>query len=140
MAIALECIFAFPSRKIFFKEVRKNLKPGGKLIVVDFLINDKINNLWQKLETRVLNHLITDTYGSKATQNINFISLRDYQEIAQNTGFQLEKVVNINKNVQPTYPVINKLIVKSFSDWITATGLEYFSLSDLISYEILVFQ
>lgn len=139
-AIALECIFAFPSRKIFFKEVRKNLKPGGKLIIVDFLINDKINNLWQKLEKRVLNHLITDTYGSKATQNINFISLRDYQEIAQNTGFKLEKVVNINKNVQPTYTVINKLIVKSFSDWITATGLEYFSLFDLISYEILVFQ
>jgi cyclopropane fatty-acyl-phospholipid synthase-like methyltransferase len=139
-AIALECIFAFPSRKIFFKEVRNQLKPGGKLIIVDFLINDKINRLWQNLEKQVLNRLITDTYGSKATQKINFISLRDYQEIAKNAGFELEKVVNINKNVQPTYPVINKLIVKSFGDWITATGLEYFSLFDLISYEILVFQ
>ncbi|MEA5580420.1 class I SAM-dependent methyltransferase [Nodularia harveyana UHCC-0300] len=139
-AIALECIFAFPSREIFFQEVRKNLKPGGKLIVVDFIINEKINRLWQQLEKQVLNRLITDTYGSKATNNIKFIGLNDYKNIGKKTGFALEEVVNINKNVQPTYSVINKLIVNSFYDWVTATGLEYFSLFDLITYEILLFK
>ncbi|MEL6441375.1 MAG: methyltransferase domain-containing protein [Cyanobacteria bacterium J06621_8] len=138
-AIALECIFSFPYRKTFFQEVRKNMKIGGKLIVVDFIINDKIYYFWQKFEKQVLNRLITDTYGSKATDKIKFICLKDYEKMGVNTGFQLEKVVDITKNVQPTYSVINRLIINSFNDWITAKGLEYFSLFDLIKYEILVF-
>ncbi|MEL7408724.1 MAG: hypothetical protein AAFN00_17525 [Cyanobacteria bacterium J06558_2] len=94
---------------------------------------------WQKFEKQVLNRLITDTYGSKATDKIKFICLKDYEKMGVNTGFQLEKVVDITKNVQPTYSVINRLIINSFNDWITAKGLEYFSLFDLIKYEILVF-
>lgn len=139
-AIALECIFAFPSRETFFQQVRKNLKQDGKLIIVDFIINDKISEAWRWFENQILNRLITDTYGSKATNKIEFISIKDYENIAKNTGFKLEEVININKNVQPTYPVINKLIVESFNNWITVKGLEYFSLFDLISYQILVFK
>jgi len=137
--IALECIFSFPSRETFFQEVSKNLKTGGKLIVVDFIINDQIYYFWQKFEKQVLNRLIADTYGAKATNKVKFIDLEDYKNIAKNTGFKLEKVVNITKNVQPTYSIINRLIINSFNDWITATGLEYFSLFELIKYEILVF-
>lgn len=138
-AIALECIFSFPSRETFFQEVRENMKIEGKLIVVDFIINDKIYHFWQTLEQQVLNRLITNTYGSKATNKIKFICLEDYKNIGKNAGFQLEKVVDITKNVQPTYSVINGLIINSFNDLITAKGLEYFSLLDLIKYEILVF-
>ncbi|NEQ39049.1 MAG: methyltransferase domain-containing protein [Okeania sp. SIO3I5] len=137
--IVLECIFSFPSRETFFQEVRKNLKIGGKLIVVDFIINDKIYYFWQKLEKEILNRLITNTYGTKATNKVKFISLEDYKNIGINTDFKLEKVIDITKNVQPTYSIINRLIIQSFNDWITATGLEYFSFFDLIKYEILVF-
>ncbi len=125
--IALECIFSFPSRETFFQEVRKNLKTGGKLIIVDFIINDKIYYFWQKFEKQVLNRLITDTYGSKATNKIKFLGLEEYENIGKNTDFKLEKVVDLNKNVQPTYSVINRLIINSFNDLITAKWLEYFS-------------
>lgn len=138
-AIALECIFAFPSREIFFQEVRKNLKYDGKLIIVDFIINPVINQFWLWFEKQILSRLITDTYGSKATNQVKFIGIKDYESIANKTGFQLDQVIDINKNVQPTYPVINKLIINNFNDLMTAKGLEYFSLFDLIRYQILIF-
>lgn len=139
-AIALECIFAFPSREIFFQQVRKNLKSSGKLIIVDFIINPQISQFWSWFESQILSRLITDTYGSKATNQVEFISIKDYEKIANNTGFKLEKVIDINKNVQPTYPVINKLIVDNVNDWMTAKGLEVFSKFNLINYQILIFE
>ncbi|MGI0483213.1 SAM-dependent methyltransferase [Geminocystis sp. CENA526] len=138
-SIALECIFAFPSREIFFQQVRKNLKPAGKLIIVDFIINPNMRKFWLWFENQILSKLITDTYGSKATNQVKFIGIKEYENIAKNTGFKLEKVIDINKNVQPTYPVINKIIVDNFSDLITAKGLEIFSQFNLINYQILVF-
>ncbi|BAQ63011.1 2-methyl-6-phytyl-1,4-benzoquinone methyltransferase [Geminocystis sp. NIES-3708] len=139
-AVALECIFAFPSREIFFQQVRKNLKSSGKLIVVDFIINPTISNFWTWFEAQILSRLITDTYGSKATNQVKFIGIKEYEKIANKTGFKLEKVIDINKNVQPTYPVINKLIVDNFNDWMTAKGLEIFSQFNLINYQILIFE
>ncbi len=139
-AIALECIFAFPSREKFFEQVRKQLLPSGKLIIVDFLINSQINALWRWFQKELLSRLITDTYGSKATKEVNFISIEDYKNIANQTGFKLSKVIDINKNVQPTYPVINQIIINNINDWLTAKGLEYFSLFNLISYQILIFE
>lgn len=138
-AIALECIFAFPSREIFFQQVKRNLKSSGKLIIVDFIINPNIRKFWLWFETQILSRLITDTYGSKATNQVEFIGIKDYENIANKTGFKLEKVIDINKNVQPTYPVINKLIVDNFNDLMTAKGLEIFSQLNLINYQILVF-
>lgn len=138
-AIALECIFAFPSREIFFQQVKRNLKSSGKLIIVDFIINPNIRKFWLWFEAQILSRLITDTYGSKATNQVEFIGIKDYENIGNKTGFKLEKVIDINKNVQPTYPVINKLIVDNFNDLITAKGLEIFSQLNLINYQILVF-
>ncbi|MBE9223174.1 methyltransferase domain-containing protein [Cyanobacterium stanieri LEGE 03274] len=140
VAIALECIFAFPSREKFFEGVKQNLKQEGKLIVVDFIINPTIIKIWSWFEKNILSRLITDTYGSKATNEVAFIDLKTYQEIAQKTGFRLEKVIDINKNVQPTYPAINSIIINNFNDFLTAKGLEYFSLLNLIQYQILIFQ
>ena len=86
-----------------------------------------------------MNRLITDTYGSKATNYVNFITIQDYEKIGNQVGLTLEEVININKNVQPTYPVINQLIINNFNDFLTAKGLEYFSLFNLITYQILIF-
>lgn len=137
--IALECIFAFPSREIFFQQVKRNLKSSGKLIIVDFIINPNIRQFWLWFEKQILSKLITDTYGSKATNQVQFIGIKEYKNLANKTGFKLEKIIDINKNVQPTYPVINKLIIDNFNDLMTAKGLEIFSKLNLINYQILVF-
>lgn len=137
--IALECIFAFPSRKRFFAEADQVLKPGGKLIIVDFLISSKLGLFWSFFETQVLSRMITDTYGSKATQVVQFIGLESYKKIAQEIGFDLVHKLDITENVQPTYKAINQLIIANLQDGLTAKGLEFFSLAKLITYEILIF-
>jgi SAM-dependent methyltransferase len=139
-AWALECIFAFPSREIFFTQVHDKLKPQGKLIVIDFLIAQPIVKLWQFLETRILSKLITNSYGEKATSKVQFIGLKDYQVIAQKTGYILKTRKNITKNVQPTYRAIAPRIIRFLNDWIAVRGLEFFSLINLISYEVLIFE
>ncbi|MFY7807180.1 MAG: SAM-dependent methyltransferase [Limnoraphis robusta] len=137
--IALECIFAFPSRERFFAQAHHFLKPGGKLIIVDFLISPKILLFWSFFETQILSRMITNTYGSKATQVVQFIGLDSYKKIAQKTGFNLVEKLDITENVQPTYKAINKLIIANSQDWLTAKGLEFFSWAKLITYEVLIF-
>ncbi|MEB3281271.1 MAG: methyltransferase domain-containing protein [Lyngbya sp.] len=137
--IALECIFAFPSRERFFAEAHQVLKPGGKLIIVDFLISPKLWLFWSFFETQILSRMITNTYGSKATQVVQFIGLDSYKKIATKIGFDLVQQLDITENVQPTYKAINQLIIANLQDWLTAKGLEFFSLAKLITYEILVF-
>ncbi|KKD37493.1 MAG: methyltransferase domain-containing protein [Limnoraphis robusta] len=137
--IALECIFAFPSRERFFDQAHHFLKPGGQLIIVDFLISPKILLFWSFFETQILSRMITNTYGSKDTEVVQFIGLESYKKIAQKTGFNLVEKLDITGNVQPTYKAINKLIIANSQDWLTAKGLEFFSLAKLITYEVLIF-
>ncbi len=139
-AWALECIFAFPSRENFLTQVNQKLKPQGKLIVVDFLISEPLSQLWQVLEKRVLSQLITKTYGNKANSTVQFISLKDYQYLAEKTGYLLKERRDITKNVQPTYGAIAPMIIRSLNDWISVRGLDFFSQLNLITYELLVFE
>ncbi|MBD2546529.1 SAM-dependent methyltransferase [Planktothricoides raciborskii] len=140
VAWALECIFAFPSREIFFQQLHSKLKERGKLIVVDFLIADKISELWAFWEPKLMTHLILNAYGEKASNRVQFISFKDYQHLAQKTGYQLIQRQDITRNVQPTYPAIAPKIIRSWGDWIAVRGLEIFSQRHWITYEILVFE
>lgn len=137
---ALECIFAFPSREQFFNQVHHKLKAQGKLIIVDFLIAEPIMKVWNLLENKVISKLITDSYGEKATNKVEFISLKDYQNLAQKTGYILKESQDITKNVQPTYPAIAPKIIRSFGDWVAVRGLELFSKMNLITYQLLIFE
>lgn len=139
-AWALECIFAFPSRQQFFTQVNQKLKYGGKLIVVDFLIAEPILKIWQFIEANFFSKIITQSYGEKATNQVQFIGVKDYQYMANKTGFILTETKNITKNVQPTYRIIAPTIVRSLNDWIAVRGLEFFSKLNLITYELLIFQ
>lgn len=109
--LAVECIFAFPSRKQFFQEAYRLLKPGGKLTICDFLPVAWFAGIWQYWESKI-NPNIAKTYGTAKTAQpvFSFISLAQYQELAQTTGFKLATVLDITKNTLPTYPVVNPII------------------------------
>ncbi len=141
--LAVECIFAFPSRKQFFQEAYRLLKPGGKLTICDFLPAAWFAGIWQYWENKI-NPNIAKTYGTAKTDKpvFSFISLAQYRELAQSTGFKLATVVDITKNTLPTYPVVNRIMTKANPQktiFNTTQGLAMISRLGWMGYIILDF-
>jgi len=140
---AVECIFAFPSRRDFFREAYRLLKPGGKLTICDFLPVSWFAGIWQFWESQ-LNPQIAQTYGTAKKDNpvFSFISLQQYQQLADTTGFKLATVIDITKNTLPTYPIVNKIMTEANPQatiFNTTTGLAVISRLGWIGYIILDF-
>jgi len=141
--LAVECIFAFPSRQQFFQQAYRLLKPGGKLTICDFLPVSWFAGIWQFWESNI-NPRIAQTYGTAKKDNpiFSFISLSQYQELAIATGFELTTVVDITKNTLPTYPVVNRIMSEANPDSTiinTTEGLAMISRLGLMGYIILDF-
>jgi ubiquinone/menaquinone biosynthesis C-methylase UbiE len=135
--LAVECIFGFPSREKFFQQAHRVLKPGGKMVICDFLPVETIGSLWRWSE-KWLKPLVGRTYGGFS---INFLTLSEYQKLAQATGFKVGVIDDITRNTLPTYPVVNRLMMAtgdSDTYWSTK-GLEIVSNLGLLRYVILEF-
>jgi MPBQ/MSBQ methyltransferase len=141
--LAVECIFAFPSRLEFFQQAQRLLKPGGKLTICDFIPVNWFAGIWQFSE-KTFNPLIAKTYGTAKKDNpvFSFISQSQYQDLAAKTGFKLTKIVDITPNTLPTYPVVNRLMKEANSQGIianTTEGLALISRLGWMGYLILDF-
>lgn len=100
-ALAVECIFHFPSREKFLAEAARVLKPGGYLAVSDFVPTMMFfgkTPFWWVIRTR-----IAKSYGT-----LGSVPLRSYRSMGKRAGLRLEANRNIRKNTLPTYPFILK--------------------------------
>ena len=135
VVLALECIFAFPSRLNFFEEANRVLHPGGRLVICDFLPIEAIGNVWNWYE-KLLKPLVGQTYGK---YSINFCTLSEYKKIADSTLFKIKLVEDITKNTLPTYPVVNPIMCREGNTetyWSTK-GLQFISQINILKYMIL---
>lgn len=136
--LALECIFAFPSRLDFFKEANRVLRPGGQLVICDFLPINLIGAMWNWYEKSIA-PLVGRTYSK---YSIKFCTISEYQKLAESTKLELGKVEDITVNTLPTYPVINPIMCREDNQdtyWSTK-GLEFISKINILKYTILSFE
>jgi ubiquinone/menaquinone biosynthesis C-methylase UbiE len=104
IVFAVECIFHFPSREKFFQEAIRVLKPGGKLVLSDFVPREIVFSSLSQLPA-LIQPTITKAYGQVDAS----YTTSKYRELAQSTGFAVGNQIDVTQNTIPTYQVIRKL-------------------------------
>jgi hypothetical protein len=125
-------------RARFFRQARRLLKPGGLLVVSDFVASWRL--VYSPLRLLFYINAARHARAWGTTHGLEVTS-RFYRRIAAWTGFTLLSARNITRNVQPTHRVLIPLIARldpklavSFLD----VGLSL--LLGFMTYQILVFQ
>lgn len=102
--LAVECIFHFPSRAAFLAEVRRVLRPGGALVLSDFVPAAAFVPMGRLLRRPALRHYNVlgdcDVSASAAT----------YRRLAKANGLRLTTLRDITRHTLPTYAFLRKLV------------------------------
>lgn len=107
-ALAVECIFHFPSRLAFLKEAARCLKPGARLSLSDF-VPARLTPGRGGFVGRWLEDRIALGYGRAGA------GWEDggYAEMAEKAGLVVETDRDVTRRTLPTYPFLLRLIKDS---------------------------
>jgi SAM-dependent methyltransferase len=105
VVLSVECIFHFASRERYFREVTRVLKPGGRLVVSDFVARPwailPVVGLFLPYRSAVLG-----TFGDAGLPPTR----RLYRRLGAKCGLELVSVNDVTRHTLPNYEVLPKLV------------------------------
>lgn len=105
VVFAVECIFHFPSRDTFFQEVHRVLRPGGRLVLSDFVPRAPL-----ALGLRVLQKLHRAPFSNATYGPVDSCwDRRRYGHQTRRHGLELCSDLDITPHTLPTYAVVRDL-------------------------------
>ena len=105
VVLAVECIFHFPSRQAFLQEAQRVLRPGGRLVLSDFVPCRPLAILLRALQSLHGAPFSNDTYGPIDCS----WDQRRYASQSKSLGLELSNDVDITVHTLPTYAVVREL-------------------------------
>lgn len=139
VVLAVECIFHFPDRQRFFEEARRVLRPGGRLVVSDFVPRRPL------VPALAAQDVLFGAYQRRVSGYVDIrYPLPRYRALAQRTGFLSLAERDITANTLPTYGVVRRMMTPRFGAQaaLSLAGLmtlELVTRLDLLRYMILSF-
>jgi SAM-dependent methyltransferase len=136
--LAVECVFHFPSRRAFFREAARVLRPGGTVALSDFLMAP--GALARVATTMAESAGLGDGawYGYVAKP----LTAEGYERLARSAGFELLVDDDVTGATLPTYPALRRLAGGSDDPegLVTTDGVEALARAGDLQYHVLAFR
>lgn len=135
--LAVECIFHFPDRRRFFDEAFRVLKPGGFLA-----LSDMVPAAWY---AKIAQLGASASPTRQLFGNCQVCTIRGYQKLAEESGFDFTFKKDITANTLPTYAFLLALKLQRTNAKLSRSDLGIYGLKlagrlGLVRYQILGFQ
>lgn len=132
--LAIECAFHFPSRKQFLREARRVTRPGGRVVISDFLRGS--GSL--RDATAAGTPQLQPFYGANSAP----VKLESYARMARVAGLELTRDDDVTTETLPTYGALRELYRRAgLPDGVEATDqLEAVARSGSVQYHLLAFE